>query len=163
MPNSDSNGGPTPQAERTWQPFIGFIAEVPPLAARRYEIRYQSPLVTPANTLRINEDDAEITLENDWWRARFSREQAAIVELVDLHTGRNIIDAPIQLFAMHDVSHAWGGENRAIFNEPVSALDALSAESVGTFVGMEGRTGPALRVIAKGSVHVRRDYEYLRS
>lgn len=137
-----------------WQPYIGFVASVPPLAVRRYEIRYQKPQAK-GETLTVSEDDAGITVENRWWRARFARDVAAPVELVEKTSGKNLLKAPLQLFAMRDVAHAWGGENRAVYNEPVSALTALSPAEVGIFTGTEEKEGPALRVLSRGNVSVK--------
>lgn len=134
-----------------WQPYVGFVADVPPLGVRRYELRYQPPQAT-AGTFSVTEDGGGITVENRWWRVRFARELAAPVEIIDKITGCSLLKAPLQLFAMHDTAHAWGGEHRDHFNQPVSALDALSPAEVGIFAGMEGYDGPALRVLSQGAV-----------
>lgn len=135
-----------------WVPYVGFVADVPPLSARRYELRYQKPQAAAGGSLEVSEDAAGITVENRWWRVRFARDSAAPVELVDKSSGRNLLKAPLQLFAMHDVAHAWGGEDRAVFNQPAGALTALAPDEVGSFTGMEGKQGPALRVLTKGRV-----------
>jgi alpha-mannosidase len=134
-----------------WQPYIGFVADVPPFSVRRYEVRYQAPQAT-AGALTVSEDAAGITVENTWWRMRFDHTLAAPVELIEKSSGRSLLKAPLQLFAMHDTAHAWGGEDRKQFNEPVSAFDALTPAEVGIFTGMEGHEGPALRVLSQGTV-----------
>lgn len=134
-----------------WQPYVGFVADVPAMSVRRYELRYQTPQAQ-AGDLTMIEDDAGITVENRWWRMYFSRDLAAPVELYDKMAERQLLQAPLQLFAMHDTAHAWGGENRSAYNEPVSAFTALSADEVGVFAGMEGAQGPALRVLSQGKV-----------
>lgn len=150
---SQTGGGTAVLSDGTWQPHVGFVADVPPLSARRYEIRVDRKPANARLPLFVSEDATGITVENSWWRARFDRASAALVELKHQETGRVLLNAPVRLFAMADVGHAWGGENRAAYNEPVSPLLALSPEAVGGFTGMEGHSGPALRVIASGSVY----------
>ncbi len=137
----------------TWQPYIGFVADVPPMSARRYEIRFQDPATHKPN-LSFVEDETGITVENRWWQARFERDSAALVALVDKASGRNLLQGAVQIFAMEDNAHAWGGHTNAIFNVPVSPLEALTPQDVGVFTGMEGKDGPALRVIADGPVFI---------
>jgi alpha-mannosidase len=149
-----TSGGNAVLAGGTWQPFIGFIADVPPLAVRRYEIRFEEAAVPNAGMLSTSEGDTGITVENAWWRLRFSRDLAAPVELYHKPSGRSLLKAPAQLFAMRDVGHAWGGENRVVYNQPVSPLLALTPAEVGAFTGVEDQTGPALRIIAQGPVSV---------
>ncbi len=140
--------------ETTWQPFIGFVAEVPPLSARRYEIRFEPQQSLNTNALHYNEDVDGIHIENQWWSAHFSHNQAALVALIERDSGKNLLKAPLQLFAMHDVSHAWGGEYNNIYNIPHSPLTALSPAAVGDYAGMEGHDGPALRIIAHGDAWI---------
>ncbi|NDJ86647.1 MAG: alpha-mannosidase [Chloroflexi bacterium] len=156
IPSQDRGGSSTILDEGTWQPFAGFIAEVPPLSARRYEIKFTGAAADSAakGGLKVTEDDAGVQVETQWWQASFSREAAALVSLTHHASGHELLTAPLQLFAMQDQAHAWGGENNAIYNVPVSPLNALSANEVGDFVGMEGRTGPALRIMAQGDVWV---------
>jgi alpha-mannosidase len=154
VPCQDNGGNSVVLENGTWQPYIGFVADVPPLTARRYEIRFDEVKTHNAGSLSVEEDEAGITAENQWWRVRFSRDLAAPVELVDKASGRNLLKGPLQLFAMQDVAHAWGGHTKADFNVPVSPLLALSPAEVGAFTGMEGSQGPALRVIAQGDVFI---------
>ncbi|MBZ0292408.1 MAG: hypothetical protein K8L99_07545 [Anaerolineae bacterium] len=138
----------------TWQPYIGFVADVPALTARRYEIRFEEPEVRSQNPLEVAENDSGVTVENHWWRVHWDRDLAAPVEITEKASGRNLLKKALQLFAMEDNAHAWGGQTNAIFNIPVSPLTALSAEEVGIFTGSEDKTGPALRVLAAGPVFV---------
>jgi alpha-mannosidase len=140
--------------EGAWNPYLTFVADVPPLAVRRYELRPEAPVPQEAAILKVAENKSNIIVESQFWTARFSRQKAALVELVERSSGRNVLRAPVQLFAMHDVAHAWGGMNNAVYNVPVSPLKALSPAQVGDFTGMEGRQGPALRVLANGPVSV---------
>lgn len=150
----DKGGESVILEEGTWQPFVGFVAEMPPLMARRYEIRFETPVLPAGLPLDVVEDDGGIRIENTNWVAQFSRKTAALVSLMEKSSGKNILQAPAQLIAMHDVSHAWGGENNAIYNVPFQALTALSLAEVGVFNGMEGQEGPALRIYAQGAVWV---------
>lgn len=147
-------GGPAVLQPGTWQPYVGFVAEVPPLAVRRYEVRFEPSTPVPAGKLSWEESAEGLTLTNRWWAARFDRHSAALVSLLHRPSGRELLAGPVQLWAMQDVSHAWGGENRVIFNEPLSPFSALSPEAVGAFAGVEGQAGPALRVINAGPVSV---------
>jgi alpha-mannosidase len=147
-------GGSTVLQQGTWQPFVGFVADVPPLAARRYEVRFEGTPALSAGLLDASEDLAGITVETETWVARFNRDTAALASLVHKATGHEALQGPVRLFANHDVAHAWGGENRPTYNEPFAPFAALSPEEVGDFAGVEGETGPALRIIAQGPVSV---------
>ncbi|MFW5696885.1 MAG: glycoside hydrolase family 38 C-terminal domain-containing protein, partial [Phototrophicaceae bacterium] len=140
--------------EGTWQPFCGFVADMPPLAVRRYEVRFEQPVLPETPAITVDESEADIKISTDFWQARFDREQAALVDLVERKSQRNLLRGPVQLYAMRDEAHAWGGENNWVYNEPVSPLAALSPAEVGDFVGMEGHEGPALRIIARGAAWV---------
>jgi len=145
-------GGPAVLQAGTWQPYVGFVAEVPPLAVRRYEVRFEDAPIPSVGELKWESDAEGVTLSNRWWQARFDRDAAALLSLIHRPNRRELLRGPIQLFAMRDVSHAWGGENRVIYNEPVAPLTALSPAAVGDFAGLEGETGPALRLINTGPV-----------
>jgi alpha-mannosidase len=140
--------------EGTWQPFCGFIADMPPLAVRRYEIRFEEPAQPPVPSIAVNETEDGISIKTPYWQATFSREQAALRHLVEQSGQRQLLRGPVQLFAMRDEAHAWGGESNWVYNQPVSPLNALSPAAVGDFTGMEGHEGPALRVIAEGPAWV---------
>ncbi len=157
VPHQESGGDNVLIDEGTWQPFCGFAAQVPALAVRRYEIRFTppfAPVAEPAARMRTEAAPEGIYVETPFWQAHFDRDQAALVTLRDIASGQQLLTAPLRLFAMQDVSHGWGGENRVVFNEPVSPLLALSPAQVGDFAGMEGAEGPALRVIASGAAWV---------
>ncbi len=154
IPSQNRGGRSVVLEEGTWNPYVTFVADVPPLTVRRYELRPEEPTAAPASPLTVKEDDRGIEIASSFWTARFSRDRAALVELVERRSGRNVLKGPVQLFAMLDVAHAWGGMDNAEFNVPVSPLEALSAGEVGDFTGMEGRQGPALRVLARGPVSV---------
>jgi len=159
----DDSGAPVPSQNRggdsilldesTWQPFCGFVADMPPMSARRYEIRWESPAPQPER-LTVHEDAQSLTLETPFWSATFDRASGALNALTDKASGRAVLDGALRLMAMHDYSHAWGGENNWVFNRPFAPLTALTPEQVGDFVGMEGHSGPAVRVIARGDVWV---------
>lgn len=148
------SGGATILAGGTWQPFVGFAADMPPLSSRRYEIRFEPEHGVVSDTLAAREDEAGITLENRWWVMRFDRQLAAPVSLRHRESGRDLLAGPVQMRVMEDVSHAWGGEDRVIYNEPVSPLTALTPDEAGAFCGLEGREGPSLRIIASGPVSI---------
>ena len=158
IPHQEIGGTSIILDEGTWQPFAGFVADVPPLSARRYEIRVETEgrqtaaAEPPPGGPSIETTDGGLTIQNQWWTARFSAEVAAPISLIDRASGRDILKGPLQLVAMQDFAHAWGGEYNATFNVPYSPFTALSAAEVGNFTGMEGKTGPALRLIASGPV-----------
>ncbi len=151
VPHQESGGDSVPIDESTWQPFCGFTAEVPALAVRRYEIRFDPPPVHNS-CIQVIENADGIAVKSPFYHAYFDTTQAALVSLTA--ASRELLSAPLRLFAMKDVSHGWGGENRIVFNEPVAPFAALTAAQVGDFVGMEGALGPALRVIASGAAWV---------
>jgi alpha-mannosidase len=138
--------------EGTWQPFCGFIADVPPLAVRRYEIRFEEVPLDPQPVLVRDEADA-IQIDSPFWEARFSR-SAGLVSLRDKASGRELLRGPVRFVAMHDSPHAWGTEHRAVYSEPFAPLEVLTPAEVGAFVGAEGREGQAVRVIAAGPAWV---------
>ena len=151
VPHQESGGDNVLIDEGTWQPFCGFMAHVPALSVRRYEIRFDPP---PVHVPRIEviENADGISVKSPFYHAYFDTTQVALVSLTA--ASYELLRAPLRLFAMKDVSHGWGGENRVAFNEPVAPLAALTAAQVGDFVGMEGALGPALRVIASGAAWV---------
>lgn len=137
-----------------WQPYIGFIANVPALACRRYEIRFEESHAQAENPLDIVEDEHGIRIINHWWQTWFDRQTAALTEMVAQSSGVSHLKGPVQLFAMQDGMDAWGGENRVVFNLPLGPFTAMTPLEVGEFCGLEGQAGPALRVINRGPVSV---------
>jgi alpha-mannosidase len=55
---------------------------------------------------------------------------------------------------MEDVGHAWGDENRVVYNEPFGTFEALTPEDVGVFIGVPGQSAPSLRIIEAGAVSI---------
>lgn len=151
VPSQDSGGASVILDASTWQPFVGFVADVPPLSVRRYEVRFVQPLSAPS-PFTVDETEAELMVRTPFWQAVFDRVDGALTSLIDCANGQNVLTGPLRLMAMRDHAHAWGGENNWVFNEPVAAFKALSPLEVGEFVGMEGHTGPAVRVTAHGAV-----------
>lgn len=156
VPHQESGGDNVLLDEGTWQPFCGFTAEVPALGVRRYEVRWEQPETLTKNAPSVDDGEAGLTVETAVWRARFDGEQGALTSLIRKSSDgeQELLSAPLRLFAMEDVSHGWGGENGVVFNQPVAPLKALSTDSVGDFAGMEGSTGPAVRIIAQGDAWV---------
>ncbi|MBN1565672.1 MAG: alpha-mannosidase [Anaerolineae bacterium] len=154
VPHQERGGSPVLE-DTTMQPFIGFVAYVPPMTARRYEIRFADKPALGTGTLFTVTDDTGVIVENAWWQTRFDPTFGGPVELISKSNGKNVLQAPLRLSVMADTAHAWGGENRATFNEPVAVFDPLSAAEVGAFVGQEDdRSGQAVRVIHEGPVSV---------
>ncbi len=151
---AQTSGGNAVLAGGTWQPYVGFIADMPPLAVRRYEIRFEQVEMTGGCMLVAHEHNAGITVENAWWRAHFDRALASLAALTLKDAGRNLLSGPARLLAMYDVGHGWGGENRTVYNEPFGVFSALTPAEVGAFTGLEGQRGPAVRIIAHGPVFV---------
>src|SRR5205807_1973760 len=116
---SQRHGGHSVVLENTnWNPYLAFIADMPPLTVRRYELRPETPAPLAADQVTVEDDATGIKVESKFWTAQFSRNKAALVALVERATGRNLLKAPVQLFAMQDVAHAWGGMDNAIYNVP---------------------------------------------
>lgn len=149
---SQTGGGQFEQSSGGFQPHIQFIADVPPLTARRYEVR---PAVDPrrggetrAQSLQVTQTARRIVVENWWWRATFDKTSAALVSLVELASGREMLRGPARLVAMRDTGDAWGGDTNADFNTPVGEFTALTPEQVGAqWAGEDGATGSPLRVL----------------
>ncbi len=137
------------------QPFIGFVADVPAMSARRYEIHFEDKPLDNPNVPEISLNDEHIVINNQWWQAQFDRRVGGLSQLKHRTSGEELLTAPIGLKAMDDTGHAWGGMDRAIYNEPVGDFVALTGEQVGQFVGEESNhTGRAVRVIYQGAVSV---------
>jgi alpha-mannosidase len=149
-----TSGGSAVLEMGTWQPFIGFVAEVAPFTVRRYELRFQDRAQPDHNALSAEITEPDIIVQNRWWEARFSHQTAALEALIMRETGRNLLNGAVQLMVMKDVADAWGGETRVNFSDPVGVLAALSPEAVGAFYGYEKQTGPALRIIHQGLVSI---------
>ncbi len=141
-------GGTYQQSSNSWQPHIHFMAEVPPLSVRRYEVRVGAKPARSANPLTVSDTAEGIVVENTRLRAAFSHEHAALVSLVDLASGREMLSGPVQVCAMRDTGDAWGGEANTDFNTLIAAFAALTPEQVGAqWAGEDTATGSALRVL----------------
>lgn len=151
-----TNGGPAIVLdEGTWQPFCGFTAQLPAMSVRRYEIRFETPVLPAVPSLEVMEDEHTIQVDSTRWKAVFSKQAGALAQLTDKASGEtDLLRQPAQLHAMKDVAHGWGGEDRAVFSETVAMFRALTSSEVGDFNGMEGQEGPAVRVIAQGPAWV---------
>lgn len=151
-----TGGGAFEQTNGGGQPHIQFIAEMPPLSVRRYEVR---PNTKPAKlsskpaTLEVRQTAKQIVVENRWLRATFQHETASLTSLVDKTSARELLSAPLHLAAMRDTGDAWGGESNSDFNTPVGEFTALTPEQVGEqWAGEDGATGTALRVLPSSSL-----------
>jgi alpha-mannosidase len=153
IPHQTRGGASVILDEGTWQPFCGFVAEVPPMTVRRYEIRFEPEIPTKSPFI-VEKTESGLRIETPFWSAHFSRTSGALYQLTDKRTSNSILSAPLRFFAMKDVSHGWGGESRYVFSEPFAAFQALSPDEVANFVGMEGQQGIAVRVIAQGAAWI---------
>src|SRR5206468_1019490 len=67
---SQRHGGHSVVLENTnWNPYLGFVADVPPLAVRRYELRPEASTAGSANQLTVEEDETGIRVESRFWSA----------------------------------------------------------------------------------------------
>ncbi|MBN8634124.1 MAG: hypothetical protein J0M07_02285 [Anaerolineae bacterium] len=138
--------------ENAWKPFCGFIADVPPLSIRRYEIRFQ-PAPTFERRIAVQETDQAISVTTPFWTATFDR-ACGLVSLIHKASGKDLLNGAVRFVAMKDRPNAWGSDFSAVFNEPFAPLEILSPAEVGAFVGAESREGPGVRVITNGDVWV---------
>ncbi len=153
VPAQDSGGASVILDTGTWQPFIGFVADVPPLSARRYEIRFTAPS-DPPSPFAVDESDSSLTIETPFWEATFDRQQGALTRLVERAGGQDVLTGALRLMVMRDHAHAWGGEHNWVFSEAFAPFAPLTPSQVGDFVGMEGHTGAAVRIAARGVVWI---------
>lgn len=137
------------------QPFLGFVADMPPLTARRYEIRFEHTPLSPVDALDVTQDADGITVQSRWWRARFEHAAGGLVSLLERASGRELLQAAVQVIAARDTANAWGGIPGAVYSAPVAVFASLSAAEIGAFVGQEDdRRGQAVRVLHQGPVAV---------
>jgi alpha-mannosidase len=150
-----TGGGAFEQTSGGGQPHIQFIAEMPPMSVRRYEVRPNTKPVkrsTRPATLEVRQTAKQIVVENRWLRATFQHETASLTSLVDKVASRELLRAPLHLTAMRDTGDAWGGESNSDFNTPVGEFAPLTPEQVGEqWAGEDGTTGAALRVLPSSS------------
>jgi alpha-mannosidase len=148
-------GGPFILEDSTIHPFIGFVAEVPPMSARRYEIRFEDTPVSSRDELAVTQDESGIAVQNAWWHARFDRVAGCLNRLVERKTGRDLLQTAVRLIAGHDTANAWVGHRNAIYTDPAGSFEPLNAAEIGAFVGQEDdQRGQALRVLHEGPVAV---------
>jgi alpha-mannosidase len=152
--HQESGGSPVLEGS-DMQPFIGFVADVPPMMAKRYEIRFDDFQISTAHSPTIVEDGNGIAVENRWWKAIFNRAKGGLAQLHDRNSGRDVLNSHICLKAMADTGHAWGGMERAVFSQTVGEFKPLTSAQLGALVGEEvNRSGQAVRVIHCGPVSV---------
>ena len=150
--NHQEHGGPQILQTTNWQPYVGFIADVPALSFRRYEIHFNRIVQKTENSNAISETETGISVQTKFWKATFDRSNASLSQLSKGNQLLDILSAPVQLFVMEDSFDAWGGENRTIYNQRISAMKALTPDKVAEFNGLDDFEGPALRVLHAGPV-----------
>ena len=151
-----NQGGPF---ERTgslggWHRYLGFVAQVPPLSARRYEVRRHEQPAAGRSPLTVRRTRAGIVVENRWLRAKFSRETGGLASLVDKRSGRDLLRGSVRPAAMKDTLDAWGGEANANFSTPLGEFAPLSPREVARWAGEDKTEVPALHVLFSGPVSV---------
>jgi len=137
-----------------WHRHIAFIAQVPPLSARRYEIRRGEAPAAGRAPLTVKETKAAITVENRWVRAKFLRASGALASLRDKRTGRELLRGAVRPVAMKDTLDAWGGEPNVNFSTPLGDFEPLSPREVARWAGEERTDAQALHVLFRGGVSV---------
>jgi len=148
-------GGPFERAVAIggWHRHLAFVAKVPPLSARRYEIRRrEQPAAGPG--LMVKESKAAILVENRWARAKFLRATGGLASLVDKRTGRDLLRGSVRPVAMQDTLDAWGGEANVNFSTPLGDFVPLSSREVARWAGEERTEVPALHILFRGRVSV---------
>jgi alpha-mannosidase len=152
--HQESGGSPVLENSTT-QPFISFVASVPAMTVKRYEIRFEEPPTKTIDEIISVEDEEDISVANKWWKASFSKTEGGLVELQDQVSGKNVLKDHVSLQAMADTGHAWGGMVRANFNQPVGKFEPLDSAELGAFVGEDNdHSGSPVRIIHKGPVFV---------
>ncbi len=150
---SQTGGGQYEQSKGGFQPHVQFVADMPPLSVRRYELRPAQAEDAAGDTagdapLSVVENARAIVVENRWFSATFTRGKAALTSLVERASGRELLSGPVRVAAMRDTGDAWGGDTNADFSTPVGEFAALTPEQVGEqWAGEDGTTGKALRVL----------------
>lgn len=156
IPHQERGGSPVIEGS-AMQPYLGFVAEVPPMSARRYEVRFEdTPMPVPA-PLDASEDESSITVQNTWWTLHFDRATGALAQATrrDGERARDLLRGPSRLIAADDTPNAWRGRPDAIHSTPLAAFAPLDPAEVGAFVGQEDdRSGRAVRVLHSSPVAV---------
>lgn len=146
-----TGGGAYEQSQGGFQPHIMFVADMPPMSVRRYEVTTNSKparKAAGAGALQVRRNDSQIVVENRWLRATFTHESASLVSLVEKVGGRELLRKPMRLSAIRDSGDAWGGDSHADFMTPVGDFAAMTPEQVGRdWAGEDDATGVPLRVL----------------
>jgi alpha-mannosidase len=137
-----------------WHRHLSFVAHVPPLSARRYEIRCGEQPAASAWPLNVTRTKAAIIVENRWVRARFLHATGGLASLYDKRTRRELLRGSVRAVAMKDTLDAWGGEPNVDFSTPLGDFVPLSTRQVGRWAGEERAACPALHVLFEGPVSV---------
>ena len=136
--------------ESNWQPFVGFIAKIPPLTSRRYEIRFKNRIKDRKSSIITSKRNGLLYLKSKYWHATFDYRTSTLTKLSSTKLKTNILSKEVGLFSMKDFAHAWGGENIVHFNKKIKKFKGLTKSQVGIFSGMDGKSGNALRITAQG-------------
>lgn len=151
---SQDAGGVYERTAGTWFRNVSFVARVPALSARRYEIRRGEPPAASASPLTVREARTAITVENRWLQAKFLRATGGLASLKDKRTGRDLLRGSVRAVAMKDTLDAWGGEENVNFADPLGEFSPLPPEEVARWAGEERTDAPALHVLFRGPVSV---------
>jgi alpha-mannosidase len=152
--HQEQGGSPVLEGKEM-QPYIGFVAEVPALSARRYLVRFETPAASGDDPFVITENAEGIVVESHRWTATFDAATGTLAQLTDHTTGRQLLTDPAEVQAMDDVATAWGGMTREIFSQQVGQFSPLSPAEIGRFVGeADNHQGRAVRVIHRGPVSI---------
>jgi len=155
VPHQESGGSPVLE-DTPMQPFLGFVADVPALSVRRYEVRFEEPFKKVSPIMSIVETDTSLVVDTPHWQATFERESGGLAQLINKKTNKSILTDPIGLEAMADTGHAWGGMERVNFNESVGKFLPMTVSQLQEYVGEElGKAdAKAIRVLHQGDVSI---------
>ena len=152
VPHQERGGSPVIEGG-AMQPYLGFVAEVPPMSARRYEVRFEDSPAPESAPLDVTEDADGITAQNTWWTLRFDHAAGALAQMTLRSGARDLLRGPARLIAADDTPNAWGGRPEAIHSPPLGAFAPLHAAALGALLGQEDdRRGQAVRVLHSGPV-----------
>jgi len=151
---AQDTGGVFEHTAGTWFRNVTFVASVPPLTVRRYEVRRGQALGASESPLTVRETKTAIIVENEWARATFSRETGGLASLRDQRTGRELLKGSAVPAAMKDTLDAWGGEENVNFSEALGEFKPLSEREVARWAGEERTDVAALHVATRGPVSI---------
>jgi len=137
-----------------WHRHLSFVADVPPLSARRYEIRRGEQPAAGTCPLKVRETKTAIIAENRWMTAKFLRSTGGLASLRDKRTGRELLRGSVRPVAMKDTLDAWGGEPNVDFSTPLGDFVPLSPREMARWAGEERAGAPALHVLFQGPVSI---------